>query len=315
MGSEVDPPAAGDETARRRLFEAITRLVQAVSDTAQRQGRALIFFLDDLHWCDRATLDLLRYLVYRLHGSHVWLLGTYRAEDLAAEHPLRALRHTLGREARLALLQLGPLKDAAIMQMAAALVRISERQAQPLAAYLGRQSGGNPFILSQLVEAFAAHGLLRPIGDGWAIAGDWTAELTPSQDRRLEVPFSVCEMVLERMERLQPTARRLLQIAAVAMPRLEAELLDILAEDRHLAADSLASCLESRLLVCPQLNTYDFPLDLIRQVVYNSMLPSLRQQLEQTLVRAYERLERAKQQLGRSGYRRHVLVGGDNSAS
>lgn len=287
---ERELPAAGDETARWRLFEAVTRLVQAIGDSAQRQGRALIFFLDDLHWCDRPTVDLLRYLIYHLHGSHVWILGAYRPEELASSHPLRMLRHMLGREDRLSLLQLGPLPDAAIEAIACACAGASRRQALQLATYLSRHAGGNPFFLSQLVDTLAAHGLVRRVERGWELAGDWAVELAAGPDRGLDVPCGVQAMILERFERLQPAAQRILQIASLATPRLDAELIDAYFEDRRLAADSLSSCLESRLLICLQPNSYGLALDLIRTVISTSILPGLRQQLQSNLRRACERL-------------------------
>lgn len=291
---ERELPAAGDETARWRLFGAVTRLVQAIGDSAQRQGRALIFFLDDLHWCDRPTVDLLRYLIYHVHGSHVWILGAYRPEELASSHPLRMLRHMLGREDRLALLQLGPLPDAAIVAIACARAGASKRLARQLATYLSHHSGGNPFFLSQLIDTLAAHGLVRRVGCGWELAGDWAVELATGQERQLDVPCGVQAMILERMERLQPAAQRILQIASLATPCLDAELIDVYFEDRRLAADSLASCLESRLLIYLQPNSYELALDLIRTVIYTSILPSLRQQLQSNLRRACERLAQSR---------------------
>lgn len=97
-------------------------------------------------------------------------------------------------------------------------------------------------------------------------------------------------MILERFVRLQPAAQRILQIASLATPRLDAELIDAYFEDHRLAADSLASCLESRLLICPQPNSYELALDLIRAVIHSSILPSLRQQLQSNLLRASEPL-------------------------
>ncbi len=291
---ERELPAAGDETARWRLFGAVTRLVQAIGDSAQRQGRTLIFFLDDLHWCDRPTVDLLRYLIYHVHGSHVWILGAYRPEELASSHPLRMLRHMLGREDRLALLQLGPLPDAAIVAIACARAGASKRLARQLATYLSHHSGGNPFFLSQLIDTLAAHGLVRRVGRGWELAGDWAVELAAGQERQLDVPCGVQAMILERMERLQTAAQRILQIASLATPCLDAELIDVYFEDRRLAADSLASCLESRLLIYLQPNSYELALDLIRTVIYTSILPSLRQQLQSNLRRACERLAQSR---------------------
>jgi hypothetical protein len=78
------------------------------------------------------------------------------------------------------------------------------------------------------------------------------------------------------------------------MRPLEAELLDMLAEDRHTAAEHLANCLESRLLICPQPDSYDFALDMIRQVVYSSILPALRRQFQFSVARAIERLAQSR---------------------
>src|SRR5207302_1809064 len=87
---------------------------------AQAERRPLLLLLDDLHWADPASLDLLRFLARQLAALPLLLVATYRADELTRRHPLYQLLPTLVREARATRLDLRPLDRAAIGALAAA---------------------------------------------------------------------------------------------------------------------------------------------------------------------------------------------------
>ena len=73
--------------------------------------RWTVLFFDDLHWIDAASVDLLRYLAYRLNGCAVWFIGAYQREGMDADHPLLKLRRSLVSEGHADVLRLERLPD------------------------------------------------------------------------------------------------------------------------------------------------------------------------------------------------------------
>jgi predicted ATPase len=85
------PPPLGDPALERtRLFEAVARLVERMA-----AERPLVFWIDDLHWADHASLDLVHYLARGLADQRVLLLGTYRLDEARAHPRLRSLVRSL----------------------------------------------------------------------------------------------------------------------------------------------------------------------------------------------------------------------------
>ena len=103
---ELGPPApAGD---RATLFEAIRQALVAIA-----AGRPAALFLDDLHWADDATLELLGALARSVDAQPLLLLGAYRSDELPRGHPIRRLRSELRRAGRLRQVAVEPLKAGA----------------------------------------------------------------------------------------------------------------------------------------------------------------------------------------------------------
>jgi DNA-binding CsgD family transcriptional regulator len=162
------------ETNRATLFSAVfDELAQAPS----------ILVIEDIHWADEATLDLIKYLARRISRTPTLLILTYRDEELSRDHPLRLLLGDLTSRdvARLPLL---PLSEAVVI----ALAQLARRPAGQLYAV----TGGNPFFV---VEALA-----------------YDAPGTPT---------SVSDAVLARVARRSPAAQRLLELVAVVPNRVE----------------------------------------------------------------------------------------------
>src|SRR5262249_47901526 len=128
--------------------------------------RPLVLVLEDLHWADRASLDLLRFLAHRLADLPLMLVATYRGEELDRRHPLAGLVPLLVREAPTARLDLRPL-DA---EAARALVRerhaLAETTVERLAAYLIERTEGNALFLTELLRSLEEEGLLDRFAGG-----------------------------------------------------------------------------------------------------------------------------------------------------
>lgn len=308
-----DLPAASaeDGDARRRLFEAVTqslsaRRPQRSDATVHNQGdlwQPLVIFLDDLHWIDQATLDLLHYLIRRLAGSAIWFLGAYRHEEVEIAHPLLQLRRALSRDGRVTLVQISPLTPAAIEQGLGAWTWLDATSASQLSAYLSRESEGNPFILSELLNDLVERDLLRwrAAEQCWQLADDWLAP-----HGRAHVPFPVREVIVDRLARLPRDSQDLLRLAAVMgrafdLPLLREAARPIAADAPGEAAPMIEAHVEgwlARRLVRADRQSQgrrgqpplDFTHDMIRSVVYETTDPIRRRSLHERVATALERL-------------------------
>ncbi|HEX5506799.1 MAG TPA: AAA family ATPase [Thermomicrobiales bacterium] len=166
--------------------------------------RPLVALLDDLHWADPASFELLRVVARGLADVPLLLLATYRSDELTRRHPLYQLLPTLVREARAARLDLHPLGDDDLRALVARLA-LPPADADRLAAYLGERSDGNPFFAGELLRALAEAGALRRGDAGWVL-GDLAI---------VGVPPLLRQVIDGRVDRLGEAARDLLAVAAV----------------------------------------------------------------------------------------------------
>jgi DNA-binding CsgD family transcriptional regulator/tetratricopeptide (TPR) repeat protein len=171
-----------------------------------------ILVLEDLHWADEATLDVLRLLGRRVERLGALVVATYRSDELARTHPLQVVLGDLTSTLRALRLQLEPLSPEAVAELA------RPYGVDPEDLY--SKTAGNPFFVTE------------------ALAGD-----------RAAVPGTVRDAVLARAARLSPQARDLLDAVAVAPPRSEPWLLDTIAGDATAALDE---CVVSGILQLEQ---------------------------------------------------------------
>jgi len=202
-----DPPdlaGRSGATSEAAIFAAVRDHLIAL---AARQP--LVLLLEDLHWADPASLDLLRALARGLADATLLLLATYRAEEVRRQHRLYALLPTLVREARADRLDLRPLGDDDLRALVRARHALTPWDEARLVAYLGERSGGNPLFAGELLRALAAGGALRPApadGEGtrWTLGGL----------AAVPVPALLRQVIDARVARLGEGAYRLLGLAA-----------------------------------------------------------------------------------------------------
>ncbi len=203
------PPRDGDRAA---VCEAVCCAFIAVA----RAGPAVVF-LDDLHWADGTTLELLPSLAAELERQPVLLLGAYRTDEIPRDHPLRRMRVELRRAGRLHELALDPLDFDATCALAEHVLGAPPGRALSRAVYDRTQ--GVPFFVEELCAALRAAGRV--------IEGP--AGLEPAGDGDVPVPDTVRDAVLVRAGRLSAGARRVVDAASVAGLRFDLALVAELA--------------------------------------------------------------------------------------
>jgi DNA-binding CsgD family transcriptional regulator len=218
LGPLIDMLAdtSGDQAAELRAFvdagdvEAIyARLMGLFGNET-----AWVCIVEDVHWADGATLDLLRFLSRRIDSLPLLLLVSYRDDEIGDEHPLAVLLGDLATSAAVTRIGIDPLSAAAVAEMAVGTGFNADD--------LHRLTGGNPFYVTEVLAA--GSDLLRDGG----------------------LPRSVSEAVWGRLARLSTAARETARATAICGPRADLELVHRVCSS---APDGLAECLDAGVLV------------------------------------------------------------------
>ncbi|HET7354263.1 MAG TPA: ABC transporter substrate-binding protein [Gaiellaceae bacterium] len=259
------------EALQWRTFEVVGQLFFRLAEEAP-----LVIALEDLHWADATSVQLLEQLLALAEDAPVLLVLSLRPER---DHPAWGLREHAAREFPHLLreIDLGPLGDAD-GELLAALVAPATLPAD-LERRVLEAADGNPFFLEELVRSLADVGALVRIDGGWRL--DHAVEV--------EVPPTVEKAILARLDRLSPPARELVTAASAlgrtfALPLLEGVLGD-LPEDALHELQRLGLLRQSRRWPQPE---YRFRHALIQETAYRTLLAEQRTRLHR---RAAEWLE------------------------
>ena len=242
-----DLRAAGDEvrgaeaTDRAVLFHAVLHLLEGVARAAP-----LVVVVEDLHWADASSRELLSFLVGRLRGP-VLVVATYRSDELHRRHPLRPLLAEATRDDRIVRLDLAPLEPG---ETAEQLEQIAGHPlpAHVVAAVVSRAEG-NPFFAEELLAAQDAGGL------------------SPG----------LAEVLAARLAALPEAAYELVRIAAVAGRRVEHDLLCAVCPRPASELDAgLREATSQNVLVSDAAGVYAFRHALLQEAAYGELLPGER---------------------------------------
>lgn len=260
------PPAAelGPVEAQNR-FALVFQGFVGVFASAERP---LCLFLDDLQWADPASLRLLERLLADPTGGHLLVLGAYRDTDVDAAHPLSlAVRAVREAGARVHTIELRPLAASHVADFVADALRCDKERSAPLAEIIHQRTRGNPFFMGQLMKTLHKSGALfadsrdlRGLRDARgardARAGSFTWDM--ARVRASAVTDSVVDLMVTRVERLAPGARRALERAACIGHTFELKTLSlILGKSGVATADDLWEALTEGLIL-PLDNEYRY---------------------------------------------------------
>jgi DNA-binding SARP family transcriptional activator/tetratricopeptide (TPR) repeat protein len=327
---DLPMPTQDELSGKLRLFEAVARLLDALAERAP-----VVLLLDDLHWIDGASLDLLRYLgnAWKGHGSRVLLLGTVRSDGLELNPELAAELLDLGRDLPLTQLPLPPLSQAETFELLEALateeehamgrpfpVGASSAPERPLVAlgnFLFARTEGQPLYLLEtlkllrerqwLLSRLTAEGVFR-----LAPTEELVAALARKESRRELLPPSVRAMIQARLARLSAPACQLVMASAVMGSLASEKLLWQLAELRvPEGLEALEEAIKSGILREEDVGagrpaSYRFTHDLVRDVVYTELGAARRLVLHQ---RALALLETEGARVAELAY--HALSAGE----
>ncbi|MER5443712.1 AAA family ATPase [Streptomyces sp. NPDC002790] len=260
IGAASGAGPAPDPGSRLQLFEGVAGLLADLAELTP-----LLLVVEDLHWADQSSRDLLRFLLSRgvLQPRRLAVFASYRADDLHRRHPLRPLLAELIRLPAVDRLDLRPMADADMARL------VRARRTGPVPDSTVRRivdrAEGNAFYAEELLAA---------------LPGDEAGADSPA------MPSGLADLLLIRIEQLTETTQQVLRTAAVAGRRVGHELLRAAVQ---LPEEELESALREavgrQLLVPGDDATYSFRHALTREAVYADLLPGERVRLHGTFAK------------------------------
>lgn len=211
------------------LFELAGRFFQTIATV-----RPLVLLLEDLHWADQGSLDLLRRLARSATTHQILLLATYREDEITRRDPLFQLIPTLVRESGADRVELRGWTTDEIQTLLASRYELTDADRARLVRYLSERAAGNPLFVTELLHTLEAESLLTQTPDGWRV-GDLEG---------VPVPTFIVQLIESRMASLDGDVRRLLEIAAVIG---QEAALDVWAHACQVPSELLSATLEQAI--------------------------------------------------------------------
>jgi DNA-binding SARP family transcriptional activator len=269
--SSFDPasssPAADSDDARYRLFEAVVSVIATSSDRAP-----ILLVMEDLHWADKSTLQMLAHLIRTASASPLLLLGTARDTEPYPDG-LTAIIGELAHDRRLVRIPLEGLSEPEVGQLASAW--LTNERPPGLDAELHARTGGNPLFVEELLRDAEDAGRL---GDAGIAVG---------------VPAEVRDVIGQRVDRLGKPCADALAFAAVLGDEFDlSELVEATDRQTDDLVESLDAALAARLLreIPGDAVRCRFSHDLVRETVYGNLTAARRSLLHLRVADAIERL-------------------------
>jgi len=260
---------APPETDRETLIEAVRAVLAATA-----RARPLVVFLDDLQWADNGTLELVPALAERLSDEPLFILGTYRSDEIPRGHAIRRMRNELRRARRLEEVVLGPFGPEHTEALLGRLLEVAP--APGLVSMIHDRTQGLPLFIEELADTLVASGRLVPGEAGLALA--------PGPG--LPVPDSVRDAVLLRLDGLTEEAHGLLEVAATVGKEFELSLVAELAGEEH----GIEELTDRHLIVETASGRAAFRHELTREAIRGEIAWTRRRDLNRRIA---ERLESA----------------------
>ncbi len=205
--SAVDLEALQRQTlgaTRERMLREMAEALEVL--TAERP---LVLVLEDLHWSDAATLNLLAFVARRRQPARLLVIGTYRpVEVIVRAHPLKAVKQELQLHGYCAELPLRLLTAAAVGEYLAGRFPVHLLPAA-LARMLHQRTEGNPLFIVAMVDEWVAQGVIAPADGQWALQRG-------VEEAAGRVPESLHQLIEQQRERLSPEEQRVVEAASVA---------------------------------------------------------------------------------------------------
>jgi DNA-binding CsgD family transcriptional regulator/tetratricopeptide (TPR) repeat protein len=244
-GNDGDGAAeVGPSSTQATLYLQVLGLIERIAADA-----VTVIVLEDLHWSDRSTRDMLRFLVRNLTQGRVVLIGTYRTDELHERHPFLTLLAELGRTGQVQRIELAPFTSREVHDQLAGILGSAPDRA--LVTRLHERSGGNAFFTEEL--------------------------LAVEQRGEHRLGLTLRETLLARIGGLSTASRHLLRVIAVAGQSARHDVLAIVTRmEPAEVAGALREAIDRYLLLAGDDEVMQFRHGLVGEAVYGELLPGER---------------------------------------
>jgi DNA-binding CsgD family transcriptional regulator len=259
-GAHIEMPSS--VTERFQIHESF-----AMFFTDLARSKPLVLAVDDVHFADPATFELLPYLARRLRDDPVLIVLTHRGDELHRLHALRSVLAELARSPQTTVVRLRPLDAAETSKMVQATLGLSHPPTSEFRRALDQVCEGNPFFIEEVLKTLAERGDLVYRDGAWQ---------RDKEVGEIGIPDSVSGAVEQRVHALAADAQRALRVAAVIGRRFDFDLLQHVSQlPERTVLDALAAARDAQLIVGvgdPRGDQFDFRHALTREAVLAGLL-------------------------------------------
>ncbi|MGA0559993.1 helix-turn-helix transcriptional regulator [Larkinella sp. VNQ87] len=265
------------DTHKGQLTDAIGEVLLAVA-----RQKPLVLVVEDCHWADEATLEILPSLLGRLSNAPITVLITYRDDAVLRDHPLIRLRTQLRRQLRLTEISLLPFRPDETRQLIEEV--LGEPPSPGLSDLIFTQTQGLPFFVRELALALRQKKLLVQTAEG----------LVLENHQQIPIPETIRDMVALQLDGIPEKNRETLELAALVGQEFSLDLISELSGDDQ-AIDQLVA---QSILIFKDQQTGAFSHALVREVIRQDILWSRRKHLNRSIALALEQRETASEVVG-----------------
>jgi DNA-binding CsgD family transcriptional regulator len=257
LDAQLRGDVTGGATGPLQVYESV---VAVLSELAAE--RPVLLVLEDIHWADRSSQDLLRYVLGRLEDQRILVVLSVRSDDLHRRHPVRGLLAELARHPLVRRVTLDPLSADAIRRLVQSGDSTGALDESEVCDIVSRAEG-NAFFAEELMEAAISCGAVGILPEG------------------------LLDILTSRLEQLDPDAGAVVGVAAVAGRRVRHEVLAAVTGLPDAALDdALRSAVSGHVLVPePDMPAYQFRHALLQEAAYGDLLPGERVRLHAAYAR------------------------------
>ena len=199
---------ASTKKSQTGLQHSMLRELTSALESAT-SNRLLILVFEDLHWCDRSSVDLLSFLARRSSPARLLIIGTYRSIDAATvNHSIAAVNHDLHQRQLCVTVPLDFL-DRHLVGLYLARTFPNHEFPQEFVTMVHEQSEGNPLFMLNVINYLSNTGFIKKADQKWVLTG-------PVADLNHCLPDDLKLMIMRQIERLDPDTQKLLEAASVA---------------------------------------------------------------------------------------------------
>ncbi|MEO0135937.1 MAG: diguanylate cyclase [candidate division WOR-3 bacterium] len=238
-----------------RLFESIKLFFIKLAEFIA--PRVVLLLVDDLHWTDRTSCELLDFLI-RSMPQNLHILGTYRIEEIK-DAPINEFLGIWARENFYTKIDVPPLNEFQVEKLLEIIMGSVFRQ---LSEFIYRMSGGNPFYIEEILRELERQGHIFYNGKEWVL----------TVEKEIQVPTSIEATILRKIQFLDEETKSFLEVSAVFGQEFNYEIIALcLGKNVGETMDALDRLLRLGFIKERGDDTFFFSEDIVRQIIYKNI--------------------------------------------